>query len=234
MRGRVPPRPLKEIGGACVRVFLDKGYRTAGITDVAKALGLSHGAIYTYADSKQALLYLALVRVLEPEALETMDLPVKLPEPDRIVATVDRWAARQSGLDLLTEPPRRPDPGGAEQELGEVVEQIYDFIDKNRVILRLFERCSEDLPVLTQWYFVERRRGLLAALGEFLNARIEAGLLRPVPDVPTAARFIVETIAWFAMHRHGDPDSAMLTDEDCRRTVRHLVPAAFLPSGEPR
>jgi AcrR family transcriptional regulator len=234
MRGRVPPRPLKEIGEACVQVFLDKGYRTAGITDVAKALGLSHGAIYTYADSKQALLYLALVRVLEPEALETMDLPVKLPEPDRIVATVDRWAARQSGLDLLTEPPRRPDPGGAEQELGEVVEQIYDFIDKNRVILRLFERCSEDLPVLTQWYFVERRRGLLAALGEFLNARIEAGLLRPVPDVPTAARFIVETIAWFAMHRHGDPDSAMLTDEDCRRTVRHLVPAAFLPSGEPR
>jgi hypothetical protein len=52
-----------------------------------------------------------------------------------------------------------------------------------------------------------------------------------MPDVPVAARFIVETIAWFAMHRHGDADSAMLTDEDCRRTVRHLVPAAFRPAG---
>jgi hypothetical protein len=200
---------------------------------------LSHGAIYTYADSKQALLYLALLRVLEPEALETMDLPVKLPEPDAIVATVDRWAARQRDFDKLAETLRESgqgavEQGSAEQELRIIVGEIYDFIDKHRVTLRLFERCSQDLPVLTQWYFVERRRGLLAALGEFLSTRIEAGLLRPVPDVPTAARFIVETIAWFAMHRHGDPDSAMLTDEDCRRTVCHLVPAAFLPSGEPR
>lgn len=244
MRGRVPPRPLKEIGEACVRVFLDKGYRTAGISDVAKALGLSHGAIYTYADSKQALLYLALLRVLDPESLETMDLPVKLPEPDQIVATVDRWAARQRDFDTLAETLRRPGQGSAEQgsaeqgsaveELRGIVGEIYDFIDKNRLILRLFERCSQDLPVLTQWYFVERRRGIFAALSEFLSTRIEAGLLRPVPDVPTAARFIIETIAWFAMHRHGDPDSAMLTDEDCRRTVCHLVPAAFLPSGEPR
>jgi hypothetical protein len=39
----------------------------------------------------------------------------------------------------------------------------------------------------------------------------------------------VETIAWFAMHRYGDPDSAMLDDAACRRTVRHLLLAAFLP-----
>jgi hypothetical protein len=40
----------------------------------------------------------------------------------------------------------------------------------------------------------------------------------------------VETIAWFAMHRHGDPDSAMLDDDACRRTVRHLLLTAFLPA----
>ncbi|MFD7165244.1 hypothetical protein [Streptomyces violascens] len=63
--------------------------------------------------------------------------------------------------------------------------------------------------------------------GAYLAARIAAGLLRPVPDVPVAARFIVETVAWFAMHRHGDPDARMLSDDDCRRTVRHLLIAAF-------
>jgi hypothetical protein len=51
-----------------------------------------------------------------------------------------------------------------------------------------------------------------------------------VPDVPAAAPFIVETIAWFAMHRHGDPHSGMLDDAACRRTVRHLLLAAFLPA----
>jgi hypothetical protein len=40
----------------------------------------------------------------------------------------------------------------------------------------------------------------------------------------------VETIAWFAMHRHGDLDSAMLDDDTCRSTVRHLLLAAFLPA----
>lgn len=75
------------------------------------------------------------------------------------------------------------------------------------------------------------RRGLLDQLGDYLRRRIKSGHLRPVPDIPTSARFIVETIAWFAWHRHGDPDSLMLNDDDCRRTVRHLLLAAFRPSG---
>jgi hypothetical protein len=52
-------------------------------------------------------------------------------------------------------------------------------------------------------------------------------MLRQVPSVPVAARFIVETVAWFAMHRHGDADSAMLSDTDGRRSVQDLVAAAF-------
>lgn len=53
-------------------------------------------------------------------------------------------------------------------------------------------------------------------------------MLRPVPDVATAARFIVETIAWFAWHRKGDPDSAMIGDDQARATVRYLIVAAFV------
>jgi AcrR family transcriptional regulator len=234
MRGRVQPRPLSEIAEACVRVFTGKGFRTAGISDVAKALGLSHGAVYTYADSKQALLYLALLRVLDPSALESLELPVKAPSPETLVATVEGWTKRQPGFERLAEALRRPASGSAREELSTIVEEIYDFVADNRLVLTMFERCAEDLPALAQWYFVERRRGLFAALVEFLEARISAGTLRPVPDVPTAARFIAESVAWFALHRHGDPDSAMLTDEDSRRTVCDLVPAAFLPSGEPR
>ncbi|WP_410574939.1 hypothetical protein [Amycolatopsis sp. cmx-4-61] len=42
---------------------------------------------------------------------------------------------------------------------------------------------------------------------------------------------------WFvqrrrARHRLGDFDSAMLSDEKCRTTVRHLVLGAFLPAEE--
>lgn len=80
-----------------------------------------------------------------------------------------------------------------------------------------------------QFWFVQRRRGHFDALSTYLRKRIRSGHLRDVPDVPTAARFIAETVAWFAWHRLGDADSAMLTDDQCRATVRHLLLNAFVP-----
>ena len=234
MRGRLPARPLGDIADAAVRVFTAKGFRPAGISDVATELGLSHGAVYTYADSKQALLHLALLRVLDPDAVERLQAPVATPQPDEIVDMVRKWAVRDGSVSALVEAldrPKRASGVPVELEIQAIVDQLYTFIESHRTTLQLVESCATELPELAQWYFVESRRGTLARIGEFLSARIEAGALPPVPDVPVAARFIVETIAWFAMHRHGDADSAMLTDEDCRRTVRHLVPAAFLPTG---
>ncbi|MBR7835211.1 TetR/AcrR family transcriptional regulator [Actinospica durhamensis] len=235
MRGRLPARPLGEIADAAMRVFTAKGFRPAGISDVAADLGLSHGAVYTYADSKQALLYLALLRALDPDGVDLLEAPVTAPAPDEIVERVRIWVGRQENSGSLAASLRdarqaRPELS-VEAELQAVVDALYGFIERNRTVLQLVARVSAELPELAQFYFVENRRAILARLGEFLSSRIDAGLLRPVPDVPVAARFIVETIAWFAMHRHGDPDSAMLSDEDCRRTVRDLVPSAFLPAG---
>jgi AcrR family transcriptional regulator len=204
-------------------VFLDKGFRAAGITDVSAALGLSHGAIYTYARSKQALLYLALLRVLDPGRLDGLTVPVETPDTGTVTALAESWTAPLPVLAAAA-----ADPAGT--ELGPVVDELYAFIEDKRIALQLVERCAADLPELAQWYFVERRRAMIARLGDYLAARIDLGLLNPVPDVPVAARFVVETIAWFAMHRHGDPDSAMLADDDCRTGVRHLLLTAFPPA----
>ncbi|TQF03624.1 TetR/AcrR family transcriptional regulator [Kitasatospora acidiphila] len=234
MRGRMPMRPLEEIADAAVGVFLARGFRPAGISDVAAALGLSHGAVYTYAKSKQALLHLALMRVLRPDAVAGLAVPVQTPTAEEVIAVVESWAGDQTALPLLAR--ASAGPAGAsglspEAELGGVVDELYAFVEQNRTALQLVERCAEQLPELAQWYFVQRRRAMVEQVGTYLAARIAAGLLRPVPDVPVAARFIVETVAWFAMHRHGDPDSRMLADDDCRRTVHHLLVAAF-PSTE--
>lgn len=224
-------RPLEEIADAAVRVFLARGYRPAGISDVADALGLSHGAVYTYAKSKQALLYLALVRVLRPDAVAGLDVPVPTPDAEQVIALAGAWAGERAALPRLARATTDPPGLSAAAELESVVDELYAFVEQNRVALQLVERCAEHLPELAQWYFAQRRRAMVEQLGAYLAARIEAGLLRPVPDVPVAARFVVETVAWFAMHRHGDPDSRMLTDDACRRTVRHLL-AAALPSTE--
>jgi AcrR family transcriptional regulator len=231
MRGRKPVRPLPEVAAAAVTVFTDKGFRQAGISDVSAKLGLSHGALYTYVDSKQALLYLALLQTVRPDAIGSLTLPVTAPPSDEIVELLDSWMIGQAPK-LLIDHSREPDARLAEAELGALIDTLYGFIERNYRALNLIEKCATDLPELTQWFFVQRRRAALELIGDFLRKRIEAGELRPVPDIPAAARYINETIAWFAMHRHGDADSAMLDDDACRATVRHLLLAAFLPLPE--
>jgi AcrR family transcriptional regulator len=229
MRGRKPVRPLAEVADAAVKVFTAKGFRAAGISDVAAAMGLSHGALYTYVDSKQALLYLALLRAVRPEAVGALTLPVTAPPPEEIVSVLESWVAEQS-VPPIFDAVGNPDLREAEQELGALIDALYGFIERNRGALQLIGRCAPELPELAQWFFIQVRRRSMEQIGDFLRKRIETGELRPVPDVPTAARYINETIAWFAMHRHDDPDSAMLDDDTCRRTVRHLLLASFLPA----
>lgn len=218
---------MAEIAEAAARVFLAKGYRPAGISDVAAALGMSHGAVYTYAAGKESLLYLALLRLARPELLAGLEIPVATPTTEEIVAVVEAWATEQADPSALAGGRRRVPVA---EEFGAIVAGLYEFVERNRRLLALVEQCARDLPELAQYYFVRHRRAVLAALGDYLRRRIRSGALRPVPDVPAAARFIVETVAWFAWHRIDDPDSAMLDDETCRRTVRHLLLAAFLPA----
>jgi AcrR family transcriptional regulator len=229
VRGRVAARPLDEVAAVAARVFVDKGYRAAGISDVSAGLGLSHGALYTYVHSKEALLYLALLRAIEPGSVESLTLPVATPTPEQIVELTRTWAETAATMPVLASAcARRILP--VADELGGVVDELYGFIERNRGLLALVERCAMDLPELAQLYFVQLRRALFEQLTTYLRRRIRSGHLRPVPDLPAAARFMVETITWFGWHRHDDPDSAMLGDEPSRSTVRHLLLAAFLPA----
>jgi hypothetical protein len=43
------------------------------------------------------------------------------------------------------------------------------------------------------------------------------------------ARFVVESVAWFAYHRHGDPDSAAIDDATAETTVIDMTLAALRP-----
>lgn len=229
MAGRVAARSLADIAAAAAQVFTQRGYREAGISDVSRALGLSHGALYTYVQGKEALLYVALAWSIRPELLDGLDTPVRLSAEEEIVALTRRWMDGE-GFPRLTAALGRRRVRSAREEFGEIVDELYSFIEANRDVLALVAQCARELPEMFRFWFVQRRRGHFDALSMYLRKRIQSGHLRDVPDVPTAARFIAETVAWFAWHRLGDPDSAMLTDELCRATVRHLLLSAFLPT----
>ncbi|HEY3751979.1 MAG TPA: TetR/AcrR family transcriptional regulator [Pseudonocardiaceae bacterium] len=231
MAGRTALRSLGEIAKAAERVFTAKGYRATGISDVATALGLSHGALYTYVQNKEALLYLAFLAAIRSADLDGLTVPVTVPAEEGVVELARGWAEEHAGFPVMTAAAARRRPRSAHDEFGAVVDELYGFIEDNRTILGLAEQCAGEMPQMFQFYFVRGRRQLLDTLTSYLETRVGAGQLREVPDVAVAARFVIETIAWFAWHRLGDLDSAMLADEPARATVRHLLLAAFVPTG---
>src|ERR1035438_8359765 len=123
MRGRTAPRPLAEIAAAAGHVFTAKGCRLAVDSDVSAALGLSHGALYTYVDSKQALLYLALPHALQPETVDGLSRPVSEP-PQEIVALVESWLTSQGGFQAFTEAVTHPSTRPVAQELGDIIDEL--------------------------------------------------------------------------------------------------------------
>ena len=58
----------KQIVRCASRVFIEHGYESAGMRDVAKSFGKSTGSLYHYVGSKEDILYLILDMVVTNEA----------------------------------------------------------------------------------------------------------------------------------------------------------------------
>lgn len=229
---RTPPDRVTDIARAACRVFIEKGYQRALMTDVGRSLGLSHALLYRYVEGKEALFHLALLYATDPAALTGLAIPMPAPPPGQTLAVIDGWLAGNVVYPVLAAALERDQCADVRGELAGIVDERYAVAERHRRLLALIERSATDLPELHTLYFVRSRRDQIAELARYLQRRIESGVLRPVPDVATAARFIVETIAWFAWHRTGDPDSAMISDEQARETVRYLVVAAFVTDSQ--
>jgi AcrR family transcriptional regulator len=213
-------------------VFIEKGYRRALLTDVGAELGLSHALLYRYAESKEALFELALVYAMDPGAITAIEVPLPAPSPGRVLDLVKKWAGDQARFPVLEAALANGYARDAGEELAGVIDECYGFVERNRRLLALIERSALDIPELYAVYFTKLRRGYVGLLAGYLQRRAGSGELRAVPDAAVAARFVTESIAWFAWHRKADPDSGMIGDEQARMTVRALLLAAFVPPGK--
>ncbi|HET8577924.1 MAG TPA: helix-turn-helix domain-containing protein [Methylomirabilota bacterium] len=227
-----PPGRLDQIISAGLRVFMDKGYRRTQMADVAQEMGVSPGTLYTYVEGKEALFHLLIDRaLLERAATAPLALPVATPPAGATLARLKERLtadARLPGLQSALARRRAADPRA---ELEAVVQELYALIEKTRLGITLIERSALDLPELARVFYAEVRRGLLDRLRRYLEARIRTEQFRPVPDAAAAARLILEAVAWFAMHRHRDPDpGAAIDDRSARETVVHFIVSTLVPT----
>ncbi len=219
---------LDDIVESATRIFSEKGYRRTLVTDVAADLGIAPGTIYTYVESKEALFNLVIER-----ASGVTTEPDHLPVPGTDLATTERRCIeafrRTARLDALRDATRHEKADDIVAELTAIVRDLFSMVAASRHLIRVIERSALDLPNLHTGFYAKGRRPFLARLEAYLEARIASGQLRAVPDTAATARFIVESISWFANHRHGDQDTSNIDDDAALAVCVDMLVHALVP-----
>jgi AcrR family transcriptional regulator len=223
-----PADRLDQLVDCAARVFTARGYRRTQMADVARTLGIAPGTLYLYVESKEALFDLVVQRAfLEEPPGPPPTLPIPTPGPGVTLQHVRERFAREARLPALQAAlarRRAPDPSA---ELAAVVRELYRMLARNRRGTQLLERSALDHPDLARLYVTRMRRGLIDRVTAYVARRIRQGALRRVPDTAAAARLIIETVAWFAMHRHGDADPTVTDERIAEETVVDALVHAF-------
>jgi hypothetical protein len=102
------------------------------------------------------------------------------------------------------------------------------MLSANRRRVKLADRAAVDWPEMAALWLDGARSGLVELLGSYLDDRIRRRRLHPVPDIPAAARQILETCVCWAVHRHWDPDLQRVDDAVARATAVHFVVHALV------
>jgi AcrR family transcriptional regulator len=188
---------------------------------------MSTGSLFTYVESKEALFHLVFLRWFEMSSERPPDLPVPTPGPGETIEVI------KAGLSQIQMPRIRlalddEEPADVDVELREIVEERYNLIDRYWPLIAVIERCAVEMPELEAAWFGLARAGSFEELGSYLERRMEAGLLRPMPDAEVAARVVTESLSWFAWHRREGRDSSLYDDDAVRRTVVEFICAALI------
>ena len=227
-----------EVISAAVRVFTHDGYRAARMSDVARAAGLSEAALYRYVESKEGLFVLAIRHALLLEDMPSEDgpgaeFPLKPPPLARMLLEVREFVAAEVPFGALAAALAGPEPDDPAAELEAVMRELFTLEAQTREAADMIERSARELPELADLLNTGLREPVLAALTGYLGSRALSGKLRTTPDTAATARLVLETLTWFARHRHSDPYGAAIPDGLAEDTavdalIHALVPAKLL------
>jgi AcrR family transcriptional regulator len=225
MARRIQPERFGQLVQVATSTFICRGYRLTQMADIASALGVAKGTIYRYVDSKEALF---------DAAVRFADGHLPLPDPSKLPIRVqgqrstlnyirDRLAAdgRETVLARVIDGTQAIDDPS--EELAAILVDLYQRIAQNRLAMKLVDRCATEYPELAAVWFGEGRWVQHQLLVELINTRSKQRRLRSVEQPEVVARSILETIAFWAMHRHFDAAPQQVDDAVAEKAVIDLL-----------
>jgi AcrR family transcriptional regulator len=228
----IPESRFQDLIEAATAVLLEQGYRRTQIADVAERMGVAKGSVYTYVESKEALLDCVLRFADRPAPIALPEtLPVPTPKAGATLQMVRRKLASENALPSLDAALLRKRVVNLRTELEEILAELYDLLARNRTGIKLLDRCAPDYPELARVWNRAGRAGALARLSRYLDERGRRGRLRRFTDEPVAARLVLETLVFWAVHRHWDPAPQTFDEASAKRTVVEFLASALLSPG---
>jgi AcrR family transcriptional regulator len=208
---------------AAARVFARHGLKASRMADIAREMGVAHGSLYNYVESKEALFLLLVDQWGAADVtLSGRELPLRTPPMDSIVSRLKQRVAEAFQLPALEAALKRRRPADPYVELEAVVQELFDRTERSRDGATILERSAADVPELFRLFFEQVRRDLFGRMTRYVTTRIQDGVFHAA-DPQTAARFIIESVTFFARHRFLDPHPQTLDDRAVRQTVVDLI-----------
>jgi AcrR family transcriptional regulator len=221
MARAIPPERFGQLIEAATRTFITRGYRLTQMADVAEALGVAKGTLYGYVDSKDAL-FDAVVRYADGHLALPSPSMLPLPAP-KTGATIDyireRIRAEAADMKLVHVCAGDLTIKGAKRELETVLSDLYQRMARNRMAIKLVDRCAIDYPELADVWFGQGR----GAQHQLLVQLIQKKRYRTVEHPAVVARAMLETLAFWAVHRHFDASPQAIDDVSAERAVIDLI-----------
>jgi len=225
----IPESRFQDLLEAATAVFLEQGYRRTQVSDVAARMGLSKGSVYTYVESKEALFDCVLRHADRPgPAFLPEVLPVPTPRPGTTLEVVEKRLSQEGALPSLAAALSRTRAADVRAELDAVLGELYALLSRHRTAIKLVDRCAADYPKLAKVWYRAGRGDALALLARYLDDRARRGRLRRFEDSTVAARVVLETLVFWAVHRHWDPSPQAVAEASARRTVLAFLAAALV------
>jgi AcrR family transcriptional regulator len=222
MRRRKPGR-TQDIAEAALTVFIRQGFRLTQMADVAREAGISAGSLYTYVDSKEALLEIALLQGLGE--LAEHNEPYRASGLTKTSSSLAAKLAKSFRWPILEKALRQDRI--APDLLGAIVDEHFTLFSKHRRLIWLLDRCAAEVAELSGFYQASVRGPCIA---NFTRAiRLCMGAQFSEEEVAARGRALFEMIVWMAMHRHRDRLPPATSDEAARRATIEIVFLAVQP-----
>jgi len=225
----IPEDRFQALIDAATAVFLEQGYRRTQVADVAARMGVAKGSVYTYVESKEALFDCVLRHADHLDRIDLPEtLPVATPPPEATLEMVQRRLAEEGTLPSLNAALSRARVANVSAELETVLGELYDALARHRTAIKLLDRCASDYPELAKLWYRAGREGALSLLGRYLDDRVRRARLRRFEDGAVAARIVLETLVFWAVHRHWDPSPQAIDEASARRTALAFLTSALV------